>query len=216
MKYGLAGASGRMGGEIRKAFAAHDLCYTLSGSGEEMRDRPDVLVDFTLPGAFDQVMAAAERFGCPLVTGVTGYDEEHMDRLRALGGSVAVVQSYNFAEGITLLKMILRDFGALFDGWDAEIEETHHNKKKDIPSGTAVLLREALGRDCPSHSLRIGGVPGDHSVVFGNEGEVITLSHRALSRSVFALGALKAAEFAAAAAPGFYSFEEVLTCGRKK
>lgn len=215
MKYGLAGASGRMGGEIKKAFAAHDLCYTMNSGGEEMKGRPDVLVDFTLPGAFDQVMAAAERFGCPLVTGVTGYDEEHLDRLRALGGAVAVVQSYNFAEGITLLKMILRDFGALFDDWDAEIEETHHNKKKDVPSGTAVLLREALGRDCPSHSLRIGGVPGDHSVVFGNEGEVITLSHRALSRSVFALGALKAAEFAAGAAPGFYSFEEVLECGRK-
>lgn len=216
MRYGLAGASGRMGGEIKKAFAAHELCFTLTGKGEETAGTPDVLVDFSLPNALDKTIAAAERFSCPLVTGVTGYNDSQLKKLRALGNSVAVVQSYNFAEGITLLKMILRDFGPLFDGWDAEIEETHHNKKKDAPSGTAVLLREALGRDCPAHSVRIGGVPGDHTVVFGNDGEVVALSHRALSRSVFALGALKAAEFAAAAAPGFYSFEEVLTCRRKK
>jgi len=96
-----------------------------------------------------------------------------------------------------------------------EICETHHNKKKDAPSGTAILLRDALGRDCPAHSLRMGGVPGDHSVIFASEGELFSLTHRAISRSVFAYGALRAAEFAAAAQPGFYSFEEVLTCGRK-
>jgi len=95
------------------------------------------------------------------------------------------------------------------------MSETHHSRKKDAPSGTAILLREALGRDCPTHSLRMGGVPGDHTVFFANEGEVFTLTHRAISRSVFALGALRAAEFAAGAKPGFYSFEEVLTCGRK-
>ena len=135
MRYGLVGASGRMGGEIQKAFAAHELCFTLSGKGEEATGTPDVLVDFSLPGALDKTLAAAERFGCPLVTGVTGYSGPQLEKLRTLGNSVAVVQSYNFAEGITLLKMILRDFGPLFDGWDAEIEETHHNKKKDAPPG---------------------------------------------------------------------------------
>lgn len=216
MKYGLVGASGRMGGEIQKAFAAHDLCYTLDVSGETVREAPEVLVDFSLPAAFDRTLEAVRRFCCPLVIGTTGLDAGQIGRLKDLGASLAVVQSYNYAVGVTLLKMMVRDFALLFADWDVEIEETHHNRKKDAPSGTAVLLREALGRDCPTHSLRIGAVPGDHSVVFGNDGEVLTLSHRALSRSVFALGALKAVEFAASAAPGFYSFEEVLTCGRKR
>ena len=126
------------------------------------------------------------------------------------------MQSFNFATGVTLLKMMLREFAPLFADWDVEISETHHNKKKDAPSGTAILLREATGRDCPTHSLRLGGIPGDHTVCYANEGEVLTLTHRALSRSVFALGALKAAEFAVSAAPGFYSFEEVLSCGLKR
>ena len=216
MKYGLVGASGRMGGEIRRAFAAHDLCYNLDVAGETVRGTPEVLVDFSLPGAFGKTVETVRRFCCPLVIGTTGLDAGQVDRLKDLGTSLAVVQSYNYAVGVTLLKMMIREFAPLFADWDVEIEETHHNKKKDAPSGTAVLLREALGRDCPTHSLRIGAVPGDHSVIFGNDGEVLTLSHRALSRSVFALGALKAAEFAASAAPGFYSFEEVLTCGRRR
>lgn len=216
MRYGLVGASGRMGGEIRKAFAAHELTFSLDVGGETHDAPPQVLVDFSLPAAFPSTIAAARRFACPLVIGTTGLSAEHLAELRILGEQVAVVQSFNFATGVTLLKMMLREFAPLFSDWDAEISETHHNKKKDAPSGTAILLREATGRDCPTHSLRLGGIPGDHTVCYANEGEVLTLTHRALSRSVFALGALKAAEFAVSAAPGFYSFEEVLSCGLKR
>lgn len=216
MRYGLVGAAGRMGGEIKRAFAAHELCYSLDLDGESETGTPQVLVDFSLASALPATMAAARRFSCSLVTGTTGLSEEQLAELKKLGGEVAVVQSFNFAAGVTLLKMILRGFAPLLADWDLEICETHHNKKKDAPSGTAILLRDATGRDCPTHSLRIGGVPGDHSAVFGNDGEVLTLSHRAISRSVFALGALKAAEFAANAAPGLYSFEEVLSCGLRR
>ena len=216
MRYGLVGAAGRMGGEIRKAFAAHELAFTLDVDGETLDGAPQVLVDFSLPAAFSATVAAARRFACPLVIGTTGLSAEQLGELKTLGEQVAVVQSFNFATGVTLLKMMLREFSPLFADWDVEISETHHNKKKDAPSGTAILLREATGRDCPTHSLRLGGIPGDHTVSYANEGEVLTLTHRALSRSVFALGALKAAEFAVSAAPGFYSFEEVLSCGLKR
>lgn len=215
MRYGIVGASGRMGGEIKKAFAAHELCYTMNSGGETMEAAPEVLVDFSQPSALDSALAAARGFSCALVTGTTGFSPLDMERLREAGKTIVVVQSYNFAEGVTLFKMILRDMGPLFADWDAELWEAHHNKKKDAPSGTAILLRDALGRDCPTHSLRQGGIPGDHSVSFANEGEVFTLSHRAISRSVFALGALRAAEFARSAKAGFYTFEEVLTCGLK-
>ncbi len=216
MRYGLVGAAGRMGGEIRKAFAAHELVFSLDVDGETHTGTPQALVDFSLPAAFPATVAAARRFSSSLVIGTTGLSAEQLGELRALGERVAVVQSFNFATGVTLLKMMLREFSPLFADWDAEISETHHNKKKDAPSGTAILLREATGRDCPTHSLRMGGVPGDHTVFFANEGEVLSLTHRALSRSVFALGALKAAEFAVSAAPGFYTFEEVLSCGLKR
>lgn len=215
MRYGLVGVSGRMGAEIRKAFASHELCYTLDIGGETCEGTPEVMVDFSLPSALGATLDAVRRFSCALVLGTTGITGEQMDEVRYAARTSAVVQSFNFAAGVTLFKMILREFGPLFADWDAEMSEIHHNRKKDAPSGTAILLREALGRDCPIHSLRMGGVPGDHSVSFANEGEVFTLTHRAISRSVFALGALRAAEFAAGAKPGFYSFEEVLTCGRK-
>ena len=216
MRYGLVGASGRMGGEVRKAFAAHELTFTLDVGGETIDAAPQVLLDFSLPAAFPATVAVARRFACPLVIGTTGLSAEQLGELRTLGEQTAVVQSFNFATGVTLLKMMLREFAPLFSDWDVEISETHHNKKKDAPSGTAILFREATGRNCPTHSLRLGGIPGDHTVCYANEGEVLTLMHRALSRSVFALGALKAAEFAVSAAPGFYSFEEVLSCGLKR
>jgi 4-hydroxy-tetrahydrodipicolinate reductase len=216
MRYGLVGASGRMGGEIRKVFAAHELCFALDVDGETSSGTPEVLLDFSLPGAFAKTLEVVGRFSCPLVIGTTGLSAEQLGELKTLGTSVAVVQSFNFATGVTLMKMMLREFTPLFADWDLEISETHHNKKKDAPSGTAILLRDATGRDCPMHSLRMGGVPGDHTVWFSNEGEVLSLTHRALSRSVFALGALKAAEFAVDAAPGFYTLEEVLSCGRKR
>ena len=216
MRYGLVGASGRMGGEIRKAFAAHELCFALDMNGETSTGAPEALVDFSLPAAFAGTLEIVRRFSCPLVIGTTGLSAEQLGALKSLGESVAVVQSFNFAAGVTLMKMMLRDFAPLFADWDIEICETHHNKKKDAPSGTAILLRDATGRDCPAHSLRMGGVPGDHTVFFANEGEVLSLTHRAISRGVFALGALKAAEFAVGATPGFYTFEEVLSCGRKR
>lgn len=216
MRYGIVGAAGRMGGEIKRAFAGHELCYSLDLDGERVDGTPQVLLDFSLPSALPATMEAVRRFGCALVVGTTGLSDDQIGELKKLGDSAAVVQSFNFAAGVTLLRMILRDFAPLLSDWDLEICETHHNKKKDAPSGTAIMLRDATGRDCPTHSLRVDGVPGDHSAVFANDDEMLTLSHRAISRSVFALGALKAAEFAAQAAPGFYSFEEVLSCGRRR
>lgn len=212
MKYGIVGCRGRMGVEVERAFGAlgHSLVLTSDLEGVECRERPEVLVDFSSHAALAGTASLCREHRCGLVVGTTALKEEHFSLLRALGTEVPVVQSFNFATGVNVLAMILKDYAPLLSDWDLEISETHHNRKKDVPSGTAILLREAAGRDCPTHSLRLGGVPGDHTVCFGNDGEVLTLTHRALNRSVFALGALRAAEFARTARPGFYSFRDVL------
>ena len=212
MKYGIVGSSGRMGLEIAKAFdgAGHERVLTSDLAGTECRAKPEVIADFSSHSALAGTIELCRKHGAALVVGTTALQEEHFAQLRSLGREAAVVQSFNFATGVNVLKMILRDYAPLLSDWDLEVSETHHNKKKDAPSGTAILLRDATGRNCPTHSLRLGGVPGDHSVTFANDGEVLTFTHRALARNVFAIGALRAAVFAATAKPGLYTFEDVL------
>jgi 4-hydroxy-tetrahydrodipicolinate reductase len=212
MRYGVVGSNGRMGQELLKVFAAHECVYAADVDGVRETGAPQVVLDFSSPKALPVTIGACERFRAACVVGTTALGDGDLAALRDLATRVPVVQSFNFSQGVTILKMMLRSFAPLLAAWDVEITETHHNKKKDAPSGTAILLGKAVGRDCPTHSLRLGGVPGDHSVVFANDGEVLELSHRAISRSVFALGALRAAEFALRAKPGYYTFEEVIEC----
>jgi len=215
MKYGIVGYSGRMGKEICSVFQEHSLCLTIDEKEKKIDSSPEVIVDFSSPGATLKTIELCREYRSGLVIGTTALEETHLEALRELGQWVPVVQSFNFSIGINVLKSILSEFSVLLRDWDVTITETHHIHKKDAPSGTAILLRDALDRPCDCSSLRIGGVPGDHQVIFGNEGELLTLSHRALSRRIFAMGALKAAEFTLAAEKGFYSFEEVVTCRQK-
>ena len=219
MNYGIIGYSGRMGQEIMTIFDAngHTSVLLADEHGTQKKsEKPQVILDFALPAALDMTVDLCKEHESPLVIGTTGLKEEHMAILKKLSKDVPVIQSFNFATGINIMKIMLREFSSMMDDWDSEIIEIHHNKKKDAPSGTAVLLRDAIfagdnkRKECNIHSLRIGGVPGDHIVEFSNNGEVLSLSHRAISRTVFALGALKAAEFSLTAKPRLYSYEDVL------
>jgi 4-hydroxy-tetrahydrodipicolinate reductase len=219
MNYGIIGYSGRMGREIISLFdiSGHTPVLLADEHGVQAKsERPQVILNFALPASLGVTIELCKENESPLVIGTTGLKDEHMENLKKLSANTAVIQSFNFATGINVLKIILREFSSMFSDWDSEIVEIHHNKKKDAPSGTAILLREAIfagdneRKGCEIHSLRIGGVPGDHIVEFSNDGEVLSLSHRAISRTVFALGALKAAEFSLSAEPGLYSYEDVL------
>ncbi len=216
MKYGLIGSSGRMGLEIQSVFRNHMLSLTLDKEKEWLDSSPDVIVDFSSCAVTPRTIELCRENHSGLVIGTTALSGEQLGMLRELGKTVSVVQSFNFSMGINILKMILREYSTYLENWDMEMTESHHIMKKDAPSGTAILLKDATGRDCSISSLRLGGIPGDHSVLFANEGEVIEFTHRALSRRVFALGALKAAEFVSQRKRGFYSFEEVLSCELKK
>lgn len=212
MRYGIIGYSGRMGREIAALFseAGHELVLTADAASENITGQPQVIIDFSLPSALASTLRYCRNYGSALVLGTTGLSDEQASEVRELAKKVPVVHSANFSIGINILAMILQDYGNMLSDWDLEIEEAHHNKKKDAPSGTAIMLMKATGRDCPTHSLRLGNLPGDHTVHYAHGDEMLAFTHRAVNRAMFAAGALKAAEFAAGAQAGYYNFQDVL------
>lgn len=211
MKYGLIGRNGRMGNEIYNLFSekGHQLVFSYDKSGEFFEEKPEILIDFSLPEAFNKVIEYVDKFKVPLVIGTTGLDENQIKQLHEISQNVPVVQSYNFSIGIQVLLRLTKLADSLLKDVDIEISETHHRFKKDKPSGTAKMLKDVLNKDVNISSIRVGNVPGDHTIYFGTLGEVITISHRALSRRTFAEGVLKSAEFAIKSIAGFYTFNDV-------
>lgn len=196
----------------------------------------DVLVDFSAPVALAGHLAAARAAGVPIVIGTTGLQPEHhalVDEAAAAG--LAVLQSANTSLGVNLLAHLVREATArLGPDWDIEIVEMHHRHKVDAPSGTAFMLGEAAaeGRgvaldkvakrtrdghtgprrpgDIGFATLRGGDVVGEHAVIFATEGERLELGHKASSRAVFAMGAVRAALWTEGKKPGLYSMRDVL------
>jgi len=178
---------------------------------EELPRKPQVLVDFTLP---DGTLAAARwcaANGVALLSGVTGLQELHLKSLQHAGESVPVLWSRNLSLGINLLAQLASlASAALPANTEVRVHDVHHMHKKDAPSGTALLLGEAItagspGRQPQYSSERVGEVIGEHRIQLRWQGEEITLSHAALDRSVFARGALSAAGWLSRQPAGFYN-----------
>ncbi len=238
---GVLGAAGRMGKalcvEIAKsgqcklvaamvAPTSHMLASDVPGSDaggvkftSDIRaalDVCDVLIDFSSPKA--AIDAALMMFGTPcktLVTGTTGYSATEEKALERAANNITLVKSGNFSIGICVLEnLVAKAAAALPKDWDADILDIHHNRKKDAPSGTALMLGRALeaGGQEPTNiaSLRHGGVIGEHSVFIGSHMETITLTHTAIDRAVFAKGALTAALWAVGQEKGLYDMQDVL------
>jgi 4-hydroxy-tetrahydrodipicolinate reductase len=212
IKYGIIGGSGRMGQEIESLFneAGHKCVFKYDLIGEWKSDMPEVLIDFSLPHAFNNTLNYVEKFQIPLVIGTTGLTVDQIDSLKSLSKKVPVVQSFNFSIGIQMLLKCTELLNENLPDWDVEISETHHRFKKDKPSGTALMIKNTLGKNINISSLRLGNVAGDHTVSFGSLGEVLSIKHSATSRRTFTEGVLKSVEFIMEKKNGFYSFNEVL------
>ncbi len=213
MKYGLIGASGKLGKEVINVFAdhSHELVFTYDLQGEWIETEPEILIDCSLPEAFSKVINLGVQFKIPLIVATTGLTEKNLHDLKSFSKKYPVVQSYNFSFGIQVLLQLTKKANELLPDWDIEISETHHRFKKDKPSGTAKMLQEIFkDRKVNTSSFRLGNVPGDHSIRFAGLGEVISLEHRALSRRTFAEGILLSAEFALKEDKGFYTFTDVV------
>lgn len=248
MKVIVNGAKGRMGQAVvaRLHEAGHEIAARIdpamaAGEGfkdiRDFKDPADVIIDFSSPAALESLLDYACGKNCPLVLATTGYSDKNHTAILAAAKKTAIFKSANMSLGVNLLKRLITQAAhVLGDDFDVEIIETHHSQKKDAPSGTALLLYDALkdaytkqremkpGRfggdalrepkEIGIHAVRGGTVPGIHEVGFYGYNEVITLTHSAQSREVFAIGAVKAAEYlmrvGAGEKPGLYTMDDLL------
>lgn len=194
----------------------------------------DAIVDFSNPSAFDGVLAYALAKRLPLVVATTGLSPAQTDAIRAAAQTIPVFFSSNMSLGVALLAALTKKAAAVLgDSFDIEILEMHHNRKLDAPSGTALMLADAAKEGLayePTYvydrherrqkrdpheigiaSLRGGTVVGEHQVILAGEDETITLSHRAQSRGIFAVGALRAAHFLTEQPAGLYTMDDLLS-----
>ena len=237
---GISGARGRMGRAVSTVLdAREDVVVAARFDRGESVDLKlcDVIIDFSTPEASAELArACAEAGGPALVIGSTGLSPEQETEIEKAAETVAIVKSGNFSLGVNILIGLVEHAAQRLDArdWDIEVLETHHRRKVDAPSGTALMLGEAAaagrGRDLEEvrsapydgitgarepgaigfASLRAGGVIGEHTVLFGSEDELLTLSHSAIDRSLFAKGAVAAAAWVRNRRPGLYDMQDVL------
>ena len=177
-----------------------------------------VAIEFTMPGAAPGNIRACLAAGCPIVVGTTGwYDEMPAIRAEVAAASGALLSAPNFSVGVAVFDRVVAEAARLFaevPGFDAHMIETHHNQKKDAPSGTAGSLARtaeaAMGRALPITSVRVGSVPGTHEIIFDAPFEQVRLVHEARDRRVFAEGALVAARWLVGKT-GSFGMQDVLT-----
>ena len=204
----LVAPKGRMGKAIAAA-AADDDRFVID------QDRGDVLVDFSAPAALEASLDHAVSAHIPILIGTTGLDHLADARIAKASQKIAVLRAANTSLGIAVLAdLVERAAAALGPDWDIQIAETHHRKKVDAPSGTALMLgklMEEQGRSVGYASLRGGTVAGDHDVMFLGSDERLILSHRAENRMIFARSALAAAAFLVGKSPGLYSMRDVIS-----
>lgn len=173
----------------------------------------DVAIDFSLPGALNAILALCIERGAGLVSGTTGLSGAQQQALAAAGARIPVLWAANFSIGVAILDELVERTACALQGWDCDIVEMHHTRKKDAPSGTALALGAAAeqGGAQPRYaSVRAGDIIGEHLVQFASAGERIELIHRASSRDIFARGALHAAAKLAGCTPGVYRLRDLL------
>ena len=246
----LCGCGGRMGRAVTESINSSEKFRIVAGvdvnasslgavcdfpvyqSITEFPDKADVIIDFSHHSALPALAQYATATSTPLVIATTGHSAEESELMKACAESVPVFFSRNMSIGINLIiEMCRRAAKTLGEDFDVEIIEKHHNKKLDAPSGTALMIAEALSEERNEsefvfdrhsvrrqrqsseigiHAVRGGTIVGEHEVIFAGNNEIVTLSHSATSREIFANGALKAAEFIVGKPSGLYDMSSLI------
>ena len=226
LRIGLVGAGGRMGAEISKVIESTAGCElalpVFRGYKLDTKEakKIDVWIDFSSPKAFPEVLKLAIKNKTPLVCGTTGFTAKEKSLLKKHSKDIPLLWASNMSMGVAVLNEALKVFSSISQ-FDFQIEEIHHNRKKDKPSGTAITLQEnlqvAVGKKLPEPlAIRGGGVFGVHKIFAISDEEMLTFEHTALNRTVFAKGAVQAAQWLALQKkPNLYTIRDVLF-GTKK
>lgn len=211
------GASGKMGQEIIKLLESHKDFRYLGAVDRQYDLNPEenaVVIDFSLPEAMESFLRWCGNSKIKVVSGTTGISPKHFDLLKSLSTSRPILWGSNMSIGIAVFKKMMESLH-LVSEWDFQIEEFHHNKKKDSPSGTALTLQTKLN-DCvgksnpPILSARGGGIFGIHKVWAMGPSETLRIEHEALDRRVFAEGALAAAQWLSEKKSGYFEFSNII------
>ena len=249
LKIALSGCNGRMGRVIADICAGKENMKVVAGfdvNTVKLGDFPvyadpfefsgaaDVVIDFSNVSSTTQLLHYCIKTRTPVVICTTGHSPEQLEEIRAASEKIPVFRSGNMSVGINLIMDLLKKCAAVLgDGYDVEITEKHHNQKLDAPSGTALMLADAVSEALPYdadyvydrherrekrpaheigiHTVRGGTIVGEHTVLFAGRDEVIEIKHTALSREVFAAGAVDAAAYLAAQTqPGLYNMGHVI------
>lgn len=244
----LSGCNGRMGKVVSDCiknyegimvscgvdkFKSENLAFPVYSTFAECdEDDVDVIIDFSSATAVDSLLEYAKEKKVPVVLCSTGFTPDQLDYINQCALEIPVFKSGNMSIGINVISNILKKVAPfLYDNFDIEIIEKHHNQKLDSPSGTALLLANSIKNSIPKetnfiygregiakrdkkeigiHAVRGGNIVGDHDVIFAGAGEVIEINHKAISRDVFAHGAIKAAEFLVGQKPGMYNMDNII------
>ncbi len=244
----ISGANGKMGHAVAAAIASREDCVVCAGVDlytkqyadfpifeklSEVTEKPDVVIDFSNPAILDDLLDYCMVNGVPCVLATTGYNEEQIAKIKKAANSIPVFFSFNMSLGINLLVQLAKKAVSILGGqFDIEIVEKHHNQKIDAPSGTAIMLADAINeeldhqyhyvydrhskrqkreaKEIGMHAIRGGTIVGEHDIIFAGHDEVITLSHSAASKEVFAVGAVNAAVFLAKQDAGMYDMSQLM------
>ena len=206
-------------------FGSGDVLHSIA----EVTADADVIIDFSHHSAVSELCEYVKKTSLPIVLATTGHTDEELAKINEMAKVAPVFFSANMSLGVALLAELAKQTVALFPDADVEIIEKHHNRKLDAPSGTALMLAKAIesvrrgakfvyGRggqqkrqpdEIGIHAIRGGNIVGEHEILVCTDSQIITLKHEAQSRSLFAEGALAAAEFIIGKEPGLYSMYDI-------
>lgn len=243
----INGCNGKMGQEVINAINNNEKFEVLNGvdikenpsyifpvytNTNEIKERPDVIIDFSVPVATMKILEYAKGNNVPIVIATTGLSEEEKQKIKEYSKTIPIFQSANMSYDINLMKKVVAEVAKNLNQTDIEIVETHHDRKIDSPSGTALLLADSINNALDNKmeynfnrfqnrekrkkneigfsSIRGGNIVGEHTVIFFGENESFEITHKAYSRGVFAEGALKGAEYIVGKENGYYSMDDII------
>jgi len=214
---GINGAMGKVLEQEAKTYDNINIIGSLSPRngelGENFNEKVDVVIDFSNTANLDFLIDYAVKNNSALLICTTGYSDEQKNKIEDAGKNIPIMLSSNTSLGINVFRKILKSISAELNGFDIDIVEKHHNKKKDAPSGTAKTLADdimkATGRDhIETLAIRAGTIPGEHTVIFSGVDEILEIKHTAFSKKIFARGAFDIALKLSNKPAGYYNTED--------